>query len=163
MHRTRFEDVREKILTLMAEDEYSQKEIARMVGVHDTTICDWKVKFPDFAEECREATAKLVEKRLVECKRSLQKLINGYYVDEERTDYIPDEKDPSKAKIRSQSTYHKYVAPNLGAIIHYQSNMDPEHWQNKQRLEHTGKDGEELPLRPLTAEEIEFLRESAEK
>ena len=59
--------------------------------------------------------------------------------------------------IRAQRDVTKQVAPNLGAIIHYQSNKDPENWQNKQRLEHTGKDGEDLVLRPLTAEEIEFL------
>jgi len=34
--------------------------------------------------------------------------------------------------------------PNLGAIIHFQTNHDPDNWKNRQSTELTGKNGKDL-------------------
>ena len=146
-----------KIVALAESDEYSQNEICKKVGIDPDTFIAWKKKYPEFSDAYENACDRLVEKRLVECKRSLAKLINGFTAQESVTEYVSDDK--GKPIIRIQRVVDKVIAPNLGAIIHYQRNKYPENWQNKQRLEHTGKDGEELQLRPLTDEELEFLKQ----
>lgn len=148
--------IAEKIFALLESDEYSQKEICSIIGIDPDTFTNWKKKYSEFSEGIEKARARLVEKRLVQCKRSLAKLICGYSYTETVTEYVDD--GNGKARIRAQRETTKEVPPSLGAIIHYQSNMDAENWQNKQRLEHTGKDGEDLTLRPLTDEELEFLK-----
>lgn len=145
-----------KVFNLLAEDEYTQRELCDTIGINETTFGRWKRAHAEFAEGIENAKARLEEKRLVQCSQSLAKLITGFEYTETTTEYVRDD-ETKKVVIRSQRDVTKTILPNLGAIIHYQSNRDPEHWQNKQRLEHTGKDGEELVLRPLTAEEIEFL------
>lgn len=149
-------EVAQKVFSLLETDEYTQKEICDIIGISDDTFTNWKKKHSEFSDGIEKARTKLIEKRLVQCKRSLAKLINGYTYTETITEYVDD--GNGKAKIRAQRETTKEVPPSLGAIIHYQSNMDAENWQNKQRLEHTGKDGEELTLRPLTDEEIDFLK-----
>lgn len=146
-----------KIIALVESDEYSQKEICAKVGIDQDTFIAWKKRYPDFSDALENARDRLIDKRLVECRKSLAKLINGFKTVETVTEYVSDEK--GKPVIRAQREVEKEVPPSLGAIIHYQSNKDPENWQNKQRIEHTGKDGEDLPLRPLTDEEIEFLKQ----
>ena len=148
--------VANKIFKLLSEDEYTQKEICGVIGIDETTFGRWKKNHADFADGIENAKDRLREKRLVQCSNSLAKLITGFEYTETSTEYVRDD-ETKKVVIRSQREVKKTILPNLGAIIHYQSNQDPEHWQNKQRLEHTGKDGEDLVLRPLTAEEIEFL------
>lgn len=151
-----------KICKLASEDEYTQKELCQVVGIDEDTFIRWKHRYSDFADAFENAKDKLREKRLVQCSRSLTKLMLGFDAEETATEYVKDD-ETGKPIIRAQRVTTKHFAPSLGAIIHYQSNMDPEHWQNKQRLEHTGKDGEELTLRPLTAEEIEFLAKQNNK
>lgn len=146
-----------KIIALAESDEYSQAELARIVGITPDTFSDWKTRYPEFLDAYEKACERLTEKRLVECRKSLTKLINGYNAEETVTEYVNDDK--GKPAVRFQRVVEKHIPPSLGAIIHYQSNKDPENWQNKQRLEHTGKDGEELQLRPLTDEELEFLKQ----
>lgn len=146
-----------KIIALVESDEYSQKEICAKVGIDQDTFIAWKKRYPDFSDALENARDRLIDKRLVECRKSLAKLINGFKTVETVTEYVSDDK--GKPVIRAQREVEKEVPPSLGAIIHYQSNKDPENWQNKQRIEHTGKDGEDLPLRPLTDEEIEFLKQ----
>ena len=145
-----------KVFRMLEEDEYTQREICAKLGLDETTFGRWKRVHAEFAEGIEKAKERLEEKRLVQCANSLAKLITGFEYTETTTEYVRDD-ETHKVVIRAQREVKKAVAPNLGAIIHYQSNRDPEHWQNKQRLEHTGKDGEDLVLRPLTDEELEFL------
>lgn len=148
-------EIRDKIAKYAATDEYTQKELCALAGIDEDTFIRWKKNHADFADALQKAKDSLMEKRLVQCSRSLSKLICGYEYDEETTEYI--EGEDGKPKIRAQRIVKKRQAPSLGAIIHYQTNRDPDNWKNKQRLEMTGKDGEEIKLAPLTAEELEIL------
>lgn len=148
-------EICDRIIVLAESDEYTQKELSQIVGIDEDTFINWKKTHSDFSDAYENAKQRLREKRLVQCSRSLSKLINGFESEEERTEYIKG--DNGKPVIRAQYVVKKHVAPSLGAIIHYQSNMDPEHWKNKQRFELTGKDGDEIKLAPLSAEELEIL------
>lgn len=146
----------DKIFALYRSDEFTETEVCRKVGVSRQAMHTWKNKYPEFKKGIEDAKMELIDERLVECRRSLAKLINGYEYEEETTEYIRGMQ--GRPEVRAQRVVKKTVPPNLGAIIHFQTNRDSENWANKQRTEITGKDGEEFKLRPLTKEEIEILK-----
>lgn len=145
-----------RICDMYRSDEYTDTEVCRKMNMSRQTLNTWKKKYPEFKQAIENAKMELIDNRLVECKRSLGKLINGYEYEEETTEYIRGEH--GRPEIRAQRVVKKHVMPNLGAIIHYQTNRDSENWANKQRTEITGKNGEDFKLRPLTKEELDFLR-----
>ena len=162
----------EQICTLIRSDTYSVAEICRIVEIHKDTYYSWLKDKPDFSDAIKRAKEEFSADILVECERSLVKLIKGYTVDETKTIYVDtktgkkDEKgnDITKPKIKEQTIIKKHVQPNLGAIIHYQTNNDPERWKNKQSMEVTGKDGKDLvPARVLTKKEAQELLNNLEK
>ena len=84
------------------------------------------------------------------------KLIIGYEYEESKTVVVND--GSNNPKIKEKSTTKKHVSPNLGAVIHFQTNKDPDNWKNKQSTELTGKDGKDLmnsiDLSKLSDEEL---------
>lgn len=148
-------EIVERICELVSADEYTIKEICSIVGINPDTWFEWKKVHADFSEKVKKAEDALIEKRLKECNRSLSKLITGYEATETVTDFVNIDGKPVPRGIRQVK---KHIPPSLGAIIHYQTNKDPDNWANKQRTEITGKDGAPIALRPLTEEELDALR-----
>lgn len=146
-----------KITSLIRSDSYTIAEICANVGVSERCFYNWQSEVAEFAESIQKAKDEYIQKRLVDCQRSLDKLINGYEFEEKKTVTIDD--GAGRPKIKEQTVTKKQVSPNLGAIIHFQTNKDPQNWKNRQNTEVTGKDGKDLiPARVLTAKEAqEFL------
>ena len=73
---------------------------------------------------------------LSECKKSLVKLIRGYTIQEKKTVTADtgkkDENDKPIVRVKEHSVVEKHFAPSLGAIIHFQTNRDPDNWKNRQ-------------------------------
>lgn len=158
----------EKICELIRSDTYSVAEICRIVGIHKDTYYSWLKEKTDFSDAIKKAQEEFRGNILVECERSLVKLIKGYTVQERKTITVDsgkkDEHGRPIPKIKEQTTIDKHIQPNLGAIIHYQTNNDPERWKNKQSMEVTGKDGKDLvPARILTKKEAQELLNNLEK
>ncbi len=146
------------ICSLIKKDSYTIPEICKEVGISESTYHDWKSKKAEFSEAIKEAQDKFDKDMLTECNRSLVKLIKGYSVKEKKTITIDsgrkDEKGKPIPKIKEQTLVDKHIQPSLGAIIHFQTNRDPENWKNKHSTEVTGKDGKDLvPARILSKKE----------
>ena len=58
---------------------------------------------------------------------------NGYEVTETETEYVSDAE--GKPKIKSQKTKVKHIQPDTGALIFALTNVAPEKWVNKQKVE----------------------------
>lgn len=144
-----------RICDLYRSDDYTDTEVCKKLKMSRQTLYTWRKKYPEFEQAIEDAKMELIDSRLIDCRKSLSKLISGYEYEEETTEYIRGES--GRPEVRAQRVIKKHVMPNLGAIIHYQTNRDPENWVNRQRTEITGKNGEEFKLRPLTKEELEFL------
>lgn len=155
----------EEICSLIKADSYTIAEICEMVGISKSIYYRWLESKVDFFDAIKKAEDEFRQDMLVECKRSLRKLITGYSVQEKKTVMVDSkEKDvngKSKPKIKEQTIIDKHIQPSLGAIIHFQTNQDPDNWKNKRSTEVTGKDGKDLiPARILTKEEAaEYLKE----
>lgn len=74
---------------------------------------------------------------VVDCKRSLIELLNGYEWDETTTEHALN-KEGKMVEVKKKIV-HKKAAPNPTAIIFALCNRDPEHWQNRVNNELSGK------------------------
>lgn len=142
----------EKICNLLKSDSYTVAEVCRIVGISERSFYEWQSKNADFADAIKAAKEDFTKAILCECEKSLVKLIRGYDYEERKTVMVDDNK--GKPKIKEQTITKKHIAPSLGALIHFQSNKDPENWKNKQNVEVTGKDGKDL-FANKTVEELE--------
>lgn len=144
------------ICSIIEKDSYTIPEICKMVGIDEATYHRWKIDKPEFCEAIEKARDKFIKNGLVECEKSLMKLIIGYEYEESKAIVVND--GSNNPKIKEKSTTKKHVSPNLGAVIHFQTNKDPDNWKNKQSTELTGKDGKDLmnsiDLSKLSDEEL---------
>jgi transposase len=95
-----------KILSLGATD----KQCADIMGIHKTTLYDWRKRYPDFDQECRSAKDvsdfKVVEK--------LFEATMGYRYNEKVTTEYQDKKG---ATINKQVTSHdRFSVPSITAM-----------------------------------------------
>ena len=74
---------------------------------------------------------------VVDCKRSLIELVQGYEWDETTTEHALN-KDGKMVEVR-RKVVHKKAAPNPTAIIFALCNRAPEEWSNKHIQEISGK------------------------
>ena len=150
-----------KICDLISKDSYTIAEICLKVKIAESTYYEWVNTKPEFSEAIKKAQDKLTDDLLIECNRSLVKLIKGYTVEEKKTVRSDtgrkDENDKPIVKIKEHSVVEKYYPPSLGAIIHFQTNRDPDNWKNRQENKHTGEIGIKSNLENLSDEQLERI------
>jgi len=143
----------DRICSLIEKDSYTINEICSLSGIHVDTYYDWMKRKPEFSDAIEKARDKFDKLMLVECEKSLSKLIRGYEYIENKTVFTKG--FDGKQKPKETTATKKYVPPSLGAIIHFQTNKDPENWKNRQTSELTGKGGKDLiPARVLSKQEM---------
>ncbi|NDV81345.1 phBC6A51 family helix-turn-helix protein [Bacteroides sp. 51] len=152
----------EHICELISADSYTIAEVCKSVGISERTYYDWLSKNADFADAIKKAKDKFIDDMLVECEKSLSKLIKGYTAHEKRTVTVDTGKkdDNGKAivKVKEHVVTEKHFAPSLGAIIHFQTNRDPDNWKNRQenKIEAEIKEKGSVPIK-------EWLKKFGEK
>ena len=138
----------ESIVGLIKSDTYTIAEICRQTGITQKTYHQWRNDHPEFASAIEEAEQERMQMMVIEAKKSLLKKIQGYDVIETKVVTVPgkekDEKGNAKPIIKEQTNTKKHIQADTAAIIFTLTNGDPEHWQNRQRTEVTGKDGKDL-------------------
>ena len=131
------QEITDEICKLFEADSYTAKEVCEIVGITETTYYEWINTHTKFSESIKRAKDVYKSKRLKACENSLNRLIDGYEYEEVTTEFkiVSDSEFP----VGNKKVVKKHVAPNLGAIIHYQTNKDPENWKNKQSTEISGE------------------------
>lgn len=106
---------------------YTDKELAKIFGVTDTTINNWKIEYPEFFESLKDG--KLLADKSVEA--SLYQRACGYSHPEIHiTNYL--------GKI-IQTPIIKHYPPDPTSMIFWLKNRQKENWRDKHELEHTGE------------------------
>jgi hypothetical protein len=129
------------ICSIIEKDSYTIPEICKMVNIKESTYHRWRNEKKEFNDAIKKAQGLYDEFMLKECEKSLNKLIKGYEYEETVSEI--EVMENGEANVTKMKTTKKHVAPNLGAVIHFQTNKDPDNWKNKQSTELTGKDGNE--------------------
>lgn len=151
----------EDICNLVKSDSYTIAEICKMVGISERTYYDWQSKNAEFAEAIKKAQYRFNEDMLAECKKSLVKLIKGYTIQEKKTVTADtgkkDENDKPIVRVKEHSVVDKYYPPSLGAIIHFQTNRDPDNWKNRQDSNVTADVSIKSTLEKMSDEELQKI------
>ena len=111
-----------------ARDGLTDEQIARnKIGINPDTMCQWKKRFPEFAEALKKGKApvdQLVENTLL--KRAL-----GYSYQETTTENITNDKC---SEVRSK-VITKHMAPDVTAQIFWLKNRRPDKWRDRPKDE----------------------------
>lgn len=151
----------EDICDLIKLDSYTIAEICQQVGISERTYYDWQSKRADFADAIKKAQDRFNEDMLAECKKSLVKLIKGYSIQEKKTVTADtgkkDEDGKPIVRVKEHSVVEKYYPPSLGAIIHFQTNRDPDNWKNRQDTNVKADVGIKSHLENLSDDELQKI------
>lgn len=127
-------EIKEKICNYIREGD-SQKLACNKVGIGTTAFHEWVNKDAKFAEGIKKAKEDFQATIVGKLEASLWKRAIGYEVTETETEYTSD-KD-GKPKIKSQKTKIKHIQPDVGALVFALTNVAPEKWVNRQRVDNT--------------------------
>ena len=107
-----------------ARDGLSEKQIAKNIGIHLGTLCEWKNRFPEIAEAIKRGKRPVD----VQVENALYRSALGYK---------QTVKKPIKLRRKDNSEYIEYadeevyIAPNITAQIFWLKNRKPEYWRDK--------------------------------
>lgn len=114
-------------------DGDSQHLACKKVGIGKSTFHEWINDKPDFADAIKKAKDDFQATIVGKLEATLWKRAMGYEVTETEAEYISG-KD-GKPQIKSQKTKVKHIQPDTGALIFALTNVAPEKWVNKQKVE----------------------------
>lgn len=107
-----------------ARDGLVDEQIARNLGIHPSTLYEWKKRYPEFAEALKKG--KEVVDREVE--NALLKRALGYEYEETKTEV--DAEGATKV-----TTTVKHMAPDVTAQIFWLKNRKPQEWRDRQEVQ----------------------------
>lgn len=113
----------------------TKEEAAKRAGIHRDTLFEWQKRKGDFSDALKQAEAEYTQSVVADLERSLIQRAKGYTVTETKTDYTTDKN--GNVVIQKQTETTKTFAADTGAMIFALSNLSPEKWQNKQKVETT--------------------------
>lgn len=114
-------------------DGDSQKLACKKVGIGDSTFHDWIKAKPEFSESIKKAKEEFQATITGKLEATLWKRAMGYEVTETETEYVSDV--DGNPKIKSQKLKVKHIQPDTGALIFALTNVAPDKWKNRQRVE----------------------------
>jgi len=116
----------------------TDKEIADDLGIDQSTLCDYKNKYPELTKALK--TGKDDADALVE--NALFRRAIGYEYDEV-TETV-EKNTKGKMVLVSRKIVKKFLPPDNIAIIFYLKNRVSEDWHDRKQFEHGGMDGKPL-------------------
>lgn len=102
-------------------------------GISDETFRRWSKKNVDFVAAIKVAKDDFQANILKDLEATLWKRAKGYVVEDTETELIDD--GTGRPKIRSQKKKQKNVPPDTGALIFALTNVAPEKWVNRQKID----------------------------
>ncbi len=113
-----------------ARDGLTDEQIAQNIGIHISTLYDWKNKYPELSEALKRG--KEVVDRAVE--NALLKRALGYTYEEKTFEKVWNPTLEKYIKVNTK-TVVKQVQPDTTAQIFWLKNRKPETWRDKKDLD----------------------------
>lgn len=111
-----------------AREGLTDKQIAEeKIGINQSTLCEWKKRFPQLAEALKKGKAPVDTK----VENALLKRALGYDYEEVTTEIT--EVDGTQRKIIKK--VKKHVVPDTTAQIYWLSNRRPDRWRRNPSVE----------------------------
>lgn len=128
----------------------TEKELAKKLGIAESTLNEYKKRYPEFTESLKKGKEELVE----ELEDSLYRKALGYEYNEVKKTTFQEDLD-----IKSEKTeiIKKHMAPDVGAIVFSLKNLDRGNWKDRPLVEEMEKLKKEMAI--LEKEKIELENE----
>lgn len=110
----------------------SNAEVADYIGIRRQTLYSWMNKYPQIKQAIQEGQQRTVEY----IENALMKKISGFTLRETKR-FKTTDKDGNE--VTRVEVTEKEVGPDTTAIIYALKVKDPERWNEKVRMEHSGK------------------------
>ena len=110
------------------EAGFTDRELAELFGVAETTINAWKLAHVEFSQALNAGKG-VPDERV---KRSLYHRAVGYSYDAVKIFM------PAGAPAPVYAPYTEHVPPDTTAAIFWLKNRDPDNWRDKQEVAHSG-------------------------
>lgn len=133
MRKTKYNKGTVDLICSYIKEGDSQKLACRKSGIGDSTFHEWINAKPEFAEAIKKSKDEFLATIAGKLEATLWKRAMGYEVTETETEYISDE--VGQPRIKGQKTKVKHIQPDTGALIFALTNVAPDRWVNKQRVE----------------------------
>lgn len=115
----------------LAIEGLTNKEIAKKIGIVESTFQDWVRRFPAFSESIKEGKAPADAK----VEMALYRRAMGYEVEETRG-LVVGTGEYATVKIVSET---RHISPDTRACMFWLKNRKAATWQDKQEIEHSGQ------------------------
>jgi hypothetical protein len=119
---------------------YSDKHIAKEIGIAESTIYEWKQIYKTFSESLKRGKANASAK----VAKSLYQRALGYTTTEKRIERN------ELGEIVKEVEITKYVAPDTSAATLFLKSKEPELWREQKQIDITNSD-QSLSMRSLDA------------
>lgn len=122
-------DFHPKLAKLLAEKGLTDAQMAKELGIAESTFHKWKKDYIEFSESLKAAKEEPDNK----VERSLFERATGYVNKNAVKIFMP-----AGAEEPVYAPYVEHVAPDVTACIFWLKNRRPDRWRDKQELEHSG-------------------------
>lgn len=116
---TKYKEEYENQALVLAEKGFTDNEIAKVFGVREQTINNWKKKFPQFFESLKKGK-EVADQKVVQ---SLYQRALGYS--------HPEVHITNFQGSITKTNIIKHYAPDTTAAIFWLKNRDPENWKDR--------------------------------
>lgn len=127
------------------------KDFCKEMDIDDKTYYKWMQVKDDFKEAVNRAKEIFKSRLTHDLTVSLAEAAKGYEREETETEFIPNPNGDGAPVIRKMKRKKVHYQPNVAAAIFLLTNLDPEHYQNRQRSDMIIKKDEE---KEMTIDEI---------
>lgn len=150
--KSKYDQVAKRIPEILAwrrQDGLTEKQIAEKLGIHISTLQNYKNTYPEFAEVMKEAKQAIISDVL----SSLIKRAKGYSYEEKK---VYQKEESGKLATYTEITTH-HEPPNVAACSLLLKNLDKEHdWSDNPTMLAVKR--EEVELRKKLAEADEWAK-----
>lgn len=136
------------------------QDFIKVLGIDDKTYRRWMIEKEEFKTAIERAKDDYKKTLTHDLHETLAMAAKGYEKEVTETEYRPNPKDDSKPIITKMKRKKLIFEPNVGAAIFLITNLDPEHYQNRQNIAAALKSSDE---REMTEDEINAEIERLEK
>ena len=111
----------------------SQHLACKKAGIGKSAFHEWLNEKPEFAESIKKAKEDFQATIVGKLEATLWKRAMGYEVTETETEFVSDAN--GNPRIKTKKSKVKHIQPDTGALIFALTNVAPEKWVNKQKVE----------------------------
>lgn len=130
------------------------QDFIKVLGIDDKTYRRWMNEKDEFKAAVERAKDEYKKNLVHDLHETLAMVAKGYEKDVTETEYKPNPSDDNKPIITKMKKKRIIFEPNVGAAIFLLTNLDPEHYQNRQssNVALRSSDEKEMSLEEINAE-----------